>query len=92
MTTAYVRSPSVLWRETATAVMARHVDGRGTTLSGTGMALWAHLRDPRTLGELVTLMQASFSDPDGHLAQDLDAALRRLCQDGVVMMIERDER
>jgi hypothetical protein len=85
VTATYVRSPWVLWRTTATAVLARHVDGRGTTLSGTGVALWDHLDQPRTLDELVALMQGAFDAPVDDLTRDLREALRRLRDDGVVL-------
>ncbi len=88
MATRYARASDVLWRRTATAVVIRTVDGRGTTLQGTAPALWDALERPATFDELVRQMHVRYTDPEGTMTDDIGRALRALLDYGVVTELD----
>ena len=84
--TRFVRAPDVLWRAIpGVAVIAlRSVDDDVVILSGSGLALWEELAEPRRLDEVAVRFADSCGAAPDVVLQGLSAAVRELCDRGIV--------
>lgn len=66
--------------------LAVEESGRILSLNSTASALWRALEEPATDAELKELMALAFPDlPDATLAMDVDAALGKLSEEGLIV-------
>ena len=79
------RDPAVLWRFGPELVVFLAPDSVApTSLSGTGVALWAALDQPRTVRELAARLAAEFgADPDV-VESDIEPVVANLAAIGVL--------
>lgn len=84
--TRYVRAPEVLWRTipgfAVIALRSAHEDV--VILSGSGLALWDELAEPRRLAEVALRFSASLGVPPDVVMSGLGEAVRQLCDRGIV--------
>ena len=58
--------------------------GEPVALGGSGAALWEALVDPRTRGELASMLAVQFDVPAEHIERDMRPALDDLLERGLV--------
>ncbi len=79
------RSPSVLWRNNGDDVLVAGVAGdQLQVLSGTAGHVWSLLDAPRTLTELVAILDDQYQAPSGVIARDVARLLQDLQRVGLV--------
>ena len=76
----------VLWRRSGDQILIRRRgDDELVVLAGTGGALWNALVEPTTLGALARRLADEHDAPLDTVGPDVDAAVARLVDEGVVI-------
>jgi hypothetical protein len=86
--TRYVRSSNVLWRRTFDRVVLL-VPGseQSVTLSGTGVDLWDHLAEPRSLDAMSAELADLYGTASAAVERDVRATLDALVERGIVQRL-----
>ncbi len=85
MTESFTRADDVLWRRTSCAVLVLpDAAPEATVLSGSAVAVWDELGEPRGANEIVTRVAAAFAIDETTCARGVLALLGTLRDAGAV--------
>ncbi len=85
----FVRSPEVLWRQSADVLLVRTLsDSDVIELGGSAVLLWLALLEPATADQLIAELADVVGAPVNVVARDVRVALTALEQRGLVVRLE----